>query len=110
MQVSVIASCLFRGHLHLEQNGHALTPGYRAGRFSVVTVQRLDAASTTAYYACANPRRYDGIQGVSMEGSRGLPLLEQMTQWIPDAIEWRVLFDVVVLPVDYRTWWFNAGA
>jgi len=39
-----------------------------------------------------------------------MPLLEKMTQWVSDAIEWRVLFDVVVLPVDYRTWVYNAGA
>ena len=66
--------------------------------------------STTAWYACANPRQHSGIEVVTLEGSRGMPLLEKMTQWVSDAIEWRVLFDVVVLPVDYRTWVYNAGA
>jgi hypothetical protein len=69
----------------------------------------MDAASTTAYYACAAPRRHDGIQVVTIEGSGGLPLLEQTTQWVSDCIEWRILHDVVVLPVDFRTWCYNAG-
>jgi len=61
-------------------------------------------------YACANPRKHDGIQVVTMEGSRGMPLLEKITQFVSDTIEWHVLFDVVVLPVYYRTWTYNAGA
>ena len=104
------ALCGLRDATNANETDDPLTPGYRAGRFSVVTDQRLDAASTTAYHACAAPRRHDGIQVVTMEGSRRLPLLGQMTQWVSDCIEWRILFDVVVLPVDFRTWCYNAGS
>lgn len=86
-----------------------LTPGYKAGRLSVVTDARLDADSELKWYVCADPRKHDGIQVVTLQGSRGLPLLEKKTQWVSDSIEWRILFDVAVLPVDYRTWCYNPG-
>ena len=102
--------CILRDANNASSEDDPLTPGYKAGRVAVVTDQRLDAASTAAWYACANPRQHSGIEVVTLEGSRGMPLLEKMTQWVSDAIEWRVLYDVAVLPVDYRTWIYNPGA
>ena len=102
--------CVLRDAASANDADDPLTPGYRAGRLSVVTDQRLDADSEVKWYCTANPRMHDGIQVVTIQGSRGLPLLEQMTRWVSDSLEWRVLYDVAVLPVDYRTWVYNPGA
>jgi hypothetical protein len=77
---------------------------------SVVTDARLDAASTTGWYACALPRQHDGIQVVTLQDSGGLPVLERMTRFVTDNIEWRIVIDVVALPVDFRSWYYNSGA
>ena len=102
--------CLLRDGNNTNPDDDPLTPGYKPGRLSVVTDQRLDAASTTAWYACANPRVHSGIEVVTLAGSRGLPLLERKAGWVSDALEWRILADVAVLPVDYGTGCYNAGA
>ena len=87
-----------------------LTPGYKAGRFAVVSDARLDAASSTGWYMCASPRQHSGVDIVSMEGSGGRPTFENVQHFARDGIAFRIKHDVVALPVDYRTMCFNFGS
>jgi hypothetical protein len=95
---------ILRDAMNADSADDPLTPGYKAGRLSVVTDQRLDTDSLVKWYACADPRRHDGIQVVTLTGSRGMPLLERKAGWISDAIEWKLTAAVAVTAVDFRSW------
>jgi hypothetical protein len=87
----------------------SLTPGYIAGRVAAVTDARLDDADPFAWYAIADPRKHSGIGVYFLEGGE-LPLVEQRNTFVSDAIDFKLMHDFVVLPVDCRSWVKNPGA
>ena len=104
------AATTLRDAVNANAGDDPLTPGYKAGRFAVVSGARLDAALATGFYMIADKRQFSTVDVVTLEGSRGRPTFEHFGQFNIDGISFRITHDVVTLPVDYRTMCFNYGA
>jgi hypothetical protein len=86
----------------------SLTPGFIAGKISVVTDARLDDVDAFAWYVLANPAQYGGISVFFLEGGE-LPLVEQIDGFTTDAVDYRLLHDFCVLATSYKSWVKNPG-
>lgn len=76
---------------------------------TVVSEARLDADSTTAWYLCADPNVFDTIEVAFLDGNQN-PFMEQQMGWSIDGTAWKVRIDVGAAPLEFRTFWKNAGA
>ena len=103
-------AAVLRDATNAQTEDDPLTPGYKAGRFAVVSDARLDAALATGWYMIADPRIFSTVDVVTLEGSRGRPTFENVQHLARDGLSFRVKHDVIALPVDYRTMAFNYGA
>jgi hypothetical protein len=77
--------------------------------FEVISDARLDAASSTAWYAAADPNVHDTIEVNYLDGNQA-PYLEQKAGWNVDGTEFKVRIDAGVAPLDFRTLAKNPGA
>ncbi len=103
-------AAVLRDATNAQTDDDPLTPGYKAGRFAVVSDGRLNAASSTGWYVIADPRLFSAVDVVTLEGSNGRPVFESFGRFTVDGIAFRIKHDVIALPVDYRTIAKNAGA
>lgn len=87
--------------------GHATNPV--SGMAELIVDGRLDASSTTAFYLVADPNAFDTIEVAFLDGNDA-PYLEQQTAWTSDGVEMKVRIDAGVAPLDFRTFYKNAGA
>lgn len=87
--------------------GHATNPV--AGMAEVIADGRLDAASATAWYLAANPAAFDTVEVAYLDGIE-TPYIEEKTSWSSDGAELKVRIDAGVAPLDFRTFYKNAGA
>ena len=79
------------------------------GMAEVVVDGRLDAASATAWYLAADATAFDTIEVAYLDGNDA-PYLEEQTAWTSDGVEMKVRIDAGVAPLDFRTFYKNAGA
>lgn len=86
--------------------GFALNPVN--GMAEIIVDARLDAASVTAWYLCADPNAFDTVEVAFLDGNDA-PYLEQQNQWSADGVEMKVRIDAAAIPLDYRTLYRNTG-
>jgi len=87
--------------------GQAMNPV--GGMAQVVADGRLDAASATAWYLAANPAAFDTVEVAYLDGIQ-TPYIEEKTAWSSDGVELKVRIDAGVAPLDFRSFYKNAGA
>lgn len=75
----------------------------------VVVDARLDVASLTAWYLLADPSRFDTIEVGYLDGVAA-PFLDQQEGWTIDGVEYKVRIDAAAAPLEFRTFWKNAGS
>ena len=78
-------------------------------RLTVTADARLDANSTTAWYALASGTMHDTVEVAFLNGQQ-TPYLESKDGWSTDGVEYKVRIDAVAAALDFRTMFFNAGA
>ena len=100
--------CSIREQMAGANTDDNLTPGLVAGRLAVVTDARLDDADASAWYILCDPARHGGIGVYFLEGGTE-PYVEQRNAWVSDAVDYKLMHDFAVLPVDFRTWVKNPG-
>jgi hypothetical protein len=79
------------------------------GTFDVVSDHRLDAASATAWYACADPAEFDTVELAYLNGEP-TPRLEAQKRFGVDGGTFKVAIDVAATPLEFRTLAKNPGA
>ncbi|MDR9499965.1 MAG: Clp protease ClpP [Hydrogenovibrio sp.] len=84
-------------------------PNYVRGMSDVISDARLDAASTSAFYAMANQAMYDTIEVAYLDGQKA-PMIEQQDTWTVDGSQFKVRMDVGVKPMEFRTMAKSTGA
>jgi ATP-dependent protease ClpP protease subunit len=84
-------------------------PNIVRGAFEVIADARLDATSTTAHYAVANPNMHDTIEVAYLDGNQS-PTLEQQGGWTVDGVEFKVRMDAGVKALDWRGMAYTTGA
>lgn len=84
-------------------------PNSVRGTFEVIEDARLDAASASVWYGCANPGMHDTIEVSYLDGVQ-TPTLEQQGGWDIDGVEFKVRLDAAVKALDHRTLAKNPGA
>ncbi len=85
------------------------TPNTVRETFEVVADARLDAVSTTTWYAAADQNRTDTIEVQYLDGNR-TPVLEEQTGWNVDGITYKVRIDAAAKALSYRGLAKNPGA
>ena len=70
---------------------------------------RLDVDSTTAWYLLADPAVFDTIEVGYLDGIAA-PFLDNQDGWSIDGVEYKVRIDAAAAPLEFRTFWKNAGA
>lgn len=85
------------------------TPNSVRETFEVVADARLDAVSTTAWYAAADQNRTDTIEVQYLDGNK-TPVLEEQTGWNVDGITYKVRIDAAAKALGYRGLAKNPGA
>lgn len=78
-------------------------------RLTVTADARLDANSTTAWYALASGTMHDTVEVAFLNGQQ-TPYLESKDGWSTDGVEYKVRIDAVAAALDFRTMFFNAGS
>lgn len=71
------------------------------GTFEVIADPRLDVASTSNWFAAANPMVNDTIEVAYLDGNDA-PSLEQQGGWTVDGVEFKVRIDAGVKALDHR--------
>jgi hypothetical protein len=79
-----------------------------AGRLVVVAEPRLDAASATAWYLCADPGQIDMVEYAYLLGEEG-PTLESRVGFDVDGVELKCRHDFAAKVIDHRGFYKNAG-
>ena len=77
-------------------------PNPMRGLFEVIEDARLDTASSTNWYGCADPAMHDTIEVAYLDGN-SQPTLEQQNGWTIDGVEFKVRIDAGVKALDHRT-------
>ena len=75
----------------------------------VVVDARLDVDSATAWYLLADPTVFDTIEVGYLDGIAA-PFLDNQDGWSIDGVEYKVRIDAAAAPLEFRTFWKNAGA
>ena len=75
----------------------------------VVVDARLDVDSVTAWYLLADPAVFDTIEVGYLDGIAA-PFLDNQDGWSIDGVEYKVRIDAAAAPLEFRTFWKNAGA
>ena len=70
---------------------------------------RLDVDSTTAWYLLADPAVFDTIEVGYLDGIAA-PFLDNQDGWSIDGVEYKVRIDAAAAPLEFRTFWKNAGS
>ncbi|MEL6301101.1 MAG: prohead protease/major capsid protein fusion protein [Pseudomonadota bacterium] len=78
------------------------TPNPYRNSFEVTADPRLDSASSTGWYAVADPNQFDTIECAFLNGNE-TPYLEEKMGWNIDGAEMKVRLDVGVAALDFRT-------
>lgn len=78
------------------------TPNFVRGRFEIIEDARLDASSTSIWYAAASASLFDTIEVSYLDGN-DMPYLEQQPGWDVDGLEFKVRIDAGVKALDWRT-------
>ncbi|HEY4088866.1 MAG TPA: prohead protease/major capsid protein fusion protein [Bryobacteraceae bacterium] len=79
------------------------------GTMQVISEPRLDAASSTAWYASADPGQIDTIEYDYLEGQEGV-YMETRNGFEIDGMEIKARLDFGCKTIDYRGLYRNAGA
>jgi ATP-dependent protease ClpP protease subunit len=79
----------------------ATSPNWMRGAFEVIADARLDASSTSNWFAAANPAINDTIEVAYLDGN-DTPTLEQQGGWTVDGVEFKVRIDAGVKALDHR--------
>lgn len=91
------------------KNSGGTVPNPYADTFKVLSDARLDAASTTQWYATADPAIYDTIEVAFIDGNE-TPDLESQNGWSVDGVDWKVRLEVAAAALQGRTMMRNNGA
>ena len=84
-------------------------PNPMRNTFEVVADARLDAASTTAWYASADPNMTDTVAACFLNG-QSEPYMEMQNGWSVDGVSYKVRIDCVAVALDFRGIYKNVGA
>jgi ATP-dependent protease ClpP protease subunit len=79
----------------------ATIPNWMRNTFEVIADPRLDATSTSNWFAAANPAINDTIEVAYLDGN-DMPQLEQQGGWTVDGVEYKVRIDAGVKALDWR--------
>ena len=78
------------------------------GALNPVIESRLDAASTTGWYAACDPNQYDTVEISFLEDEQA-PVLKSETDFETDDAKFVVRHTVAAKAIDYRGLFYNAG-
>ena len=79
------------------------------GTFEVIADHRLDVASPGAWYAVADPERFDTVE-LAYLGGDSQPRLDTQSGFSQDGMKFKITFDVAATPLEYRTLAKNPGS
>lgn len=81
-----------------------------AGRFTVVADAELDATSTTAWYAAANPSIAPGIEYAHLEGAEGPQMIRKENEGAVLGVQIYSYIDFAAKAVDWRPLYYSTGS
>ncbi len=85
------------------------TPNIESGLWEIVSDSRLDAFSSTRYYALGDPNVNDTIEVAFLDG-QDAPMIERVDTYDVLGVEWTVWIDCVAQALDFRAMAVNDGA